>query len=404
MSAGFVKKELNLNISLNKKSTYEESIYDLYSPSFVGFDYSSKAYFMSCFSDVHRSHASEIISKCRKGAKLLDLLNEKKFDMSRFLDIIFSTIDVELVKIMHENCINIRLYDDIIRRTSLTYAKYKSIFETLTVIDNEVYKKIEHLRDADDDSIRSFFEKNVLNLQYIYSLAAEKGLLSIVKYLVSNDKVQFYDTLALRYAAKNGQLSVVKYLCSMNINFQALDDSALKYACLGGHLEVVKFLHQLGIKLHKSNDYDAPIICAAANGHLDVVKYLVRYRSSIKLCNNLAVKLACMNGHLDVVKFLAEKNADIYSNNYEAFKLAANNGHFNVLYFLIERKLKNKITQVLNGDYKNLRPRAIIDMCKILNSNKKNLLYLNKCLKIINNFLCHKIYDTQNFNKNIEKY
>ena len=82
-----------------------------------------------------------------------------------------------------------------------------------------------------------------MNLNEVLEIAAEKGNLEVVKFLVEEGvDVHTYDDCALCGAAEKGHLEVVKFLVAKGADVHARDNYALRWAADKGHLEIVKFL------------------------------------------------------------------------------------------------------------------------------------------------------------------
>jgi ankyrin repeat protein len=99
--------------------------------------------------------------------------------------------------------------------------------------------------------------------------AAECGLLSIVKQLVSEDK-----SLIRKCRHKDGNNRAFNY-----------DGSAIHYACRSGHINIVKYLLEQDSTI--INDLDdelwTPLHYACCNGHLNIVKLLLEYNADVNL-------------------------------------------------------------------------------------------------------------------------
>jgi len=130
-------------------------------------------------------------------------------------------------------------------------------------------------------------------------------------------------------------IKMFKELKEQGINIHAGDDYALRLAAYKGYLNVVKYLIGQGADIHACND--DPLIRASENGHLEVIKYLVEQGADIYAYDNYALQLAAYNGYLNVVKYLVEKGADIYTDHELALRWSAKNGHIEVVKYLIEQ-------------------------------------------------------------------
>jgi hypothetical protein len=84
---------------------------------------------------------------------------------------------------------------------------------------------------------------------YLHELAADKGHLPVVRYLIEDSgqsvDATINDNFALRYAACNGHLPVVRYLIEESgqpVNITAWDNGALKFATLSDRTDVIQYL------------------------------------------------------------------------------------------------------------------------------------------------------------------
>jgi len=113
--------------------------------------------------------------------------------------------------------------------------------------DNLDYILIFAIRERDLDFVKFLVEEKGLNVNKGRGtplwLAAEKGDLTIVKYLVEHGAVVTINDGATYEAARNGYLDILKYLVEKGagINLNLSLEVAEKY----GHSEVVKYLKSL---------------------------------------------------------------------------------------------------------------------------------------------------------------
>ncbi len=211
------------------------------------------------------------------------------------------------------------------------------------------------------NELRLFANADTLNSGAL-CLAAEKGHLQIVKYLMESKyavprcQANADNSCGLRLAAYNGHLDVIRYLmeseyavprCQAN----ARDSGALREAAWNGHLKVVQYLmeNEYAIPRCEANVYNSHALkYAAQNGHLKVVQYLMESEYALPRCqanggDSCTLRLAASNGHLEVVQYLMESEyaiprceANVY--NSHALKYAAQNGHLKVVRYLMESK------------------------------------------------------------------
>ena len=83
-------------------------------------------------------------------------------------------------------------------------------------------------------------------------------------------------------------------------------DLAIQLAAQRGYLSIVKFLVKRGADIHVSNSFGAesPLRGAIIGGHLDVVKYLVEKGANIHVHNDWPFDLAEEYNQSDVAKYL----------------------------------------------------------------------------------------------------
>ena len=142
-------------------------------------------------------------------------------------------------------------------------------------------------------------------------LAAKKGHLEIVKWLLEKYSLKEYINEYLVDACSSGHLELVKYLISNGAKAMGLSSAAYS-----GHYDVVQYLVEHGAPI-----YDA-LNRASIRGSSDIVKYLIKNGADIHIDNDLALKYAVQYNDLDLVKFLVEHGADIYSRDDEAIRYA----------------------------------------------------------------------------------
>lgn len=122
----------------------------------------------------------------------------------------------------------------------------------------------------------------------------------------------------LHVAAKRGLLEIVKYLVDngldVNINGGTFDASALNVASLGGDIETVKYLIGnsaiLDVSLAKRN----PLFSAIQEGHMDVAQCLVENGIDITIKYNTenlndigAYEFAVEYGETEIANYLKRK-------------------------------------------------------------------------------------------------
>ncbi len=86
-----------------------------------------------------------------------------------------------------------------------------------------------------------------------YHMAALRGQLDIVRYLLTSSDLKFHADIrygqyyGFRYACRNGRLNVIQYLLTSpklknHVDIHANDDEGFKFACFGHYWEIVHYL------------------------------------------------------------------------------------------------------------------------------------------------------------------
>ncbi|ENB4188296.1 ankyrin repeat domain-containing protein [Stenotrophomonas maltophilia] len=166
---------------------------------------------------------------------------------------------------------------------------------------------------------------------FALALAAEEGLLNVVRKLVPLTEPSAKDSMALVCAARAGRKDVVELL--LPVSDALADHSAALYeASACGHADVVKLL------IPHSDPYDKDsraLAQAAHGGHLRVVKLLLPVSSSI-ICATQIFPAAAGHGATEVVKLMLKAKLPDAAHTYAAaFDLAASKGQFEVVELIL---------------------------------------------------------------------
>ncbi len=146
----------------------------------------------------------------------------------------------------------------------------------------------------------------------IYDYPAEKGYLSLIKWLRANGAP--CDEWTCCWAANSGCIETLKWLRANGAPWNIL---ACAQAAKGGHLETLKWLRANGAPWNElSCEY------AAENGHLETLKWL---RASGAPWNVWACIWAVKNGHLETVRWALNNAAPWY--RPVCVRYARANGH-----------------------------------------------------------------------------
>ncbi len=165
----------------------------------------------------------------------------------------------------------------------------------------------------------------------------------------------------------------------LSVNANAVNSGAIRLAAEKGHLQIVKYLMESKYAVPRCQanaDNSCGLRLAAYNGHLDVIRYLMESEYAVPRCqanarDSGALREAAWNGHLKVVQYLMESkyalprckaNAD----DSCALRKAAENGHLDIVRYLMESKyaLPRCDFDFISKDY----PKEIIDYFKIFQS------------------------------------
>jgi len=170
-------------------------------------------------------------------------------------------------------------------------------------------------------------------------LAAQKGHLSVVEYLV-NQKADINakdknDWTPLHYAAQKGHLSVVEYLVNQKADINTKDEdnkTPLHYAARYGHLSVVEYLVNHGADIHEMNS-------CLGTSHIISDSNIAEFLKTMQIRNERVFD-ACKVGNLqDIFDFL-QKNffIDTKHNGVCLVHVAAEQGHLSVVEYLVNHK------------------------------------------------------------------
>ncbi len=162
------------------------------------------------------------------------------------------------------------------------------------------------IKEGTLNEIRRLFAEGFdpkFNHDFILSLAASRGYLPLVEFLVETHKLNIncWEDSPLRHAAGEGHLEVVEYLVRKGAYISSEDYKALHWAVWRGRYKVVQFILSLGVDTKALTSGDLTMVCCA--GHLDMVKLLVE-ELNVK-ANSNHLRLARMEKHEEVAEYLA---------------------------------------------------------------------------------------------------
>lgn len=177
-------------------------------------------------------------------------------------------------------------------------------------------------------------------------IATLNGDLDLVKYLLTSPNLK-----------KHAYVGYVNNLAMIDI--PALSDIFM-VAASKGHLEIIKYLvkENVDITINKKNiDYENALILAVKNKHIDIVKYLLNSSevkshfdiNSLNMLNENSLFISCKNNDLEMVKalldFTEQKDLNIYHKNNAGnnfLMYACIKGDDQLIKFVFEYKLVDR--------------------------------------------------------------
>ncbi|EGG24530.1 hypothetical protein DFA_02773 [Cavenderia fasciculata] len=208
-------------------------------------------------------------------------------------------------------------------------------------------------------------------------LAASKGNIDIVKYIIENKlgKGEVRDTKIMEEAFRGEHWQVVELLLEHgwelgmeeihmavikgnlswvqriyptlignNVPWKTVDDAAAY-----GHLDILKFFYSEGFRLCRQVDPHNGMALAAENGHLACVEFIHSRNPDVVTTD--AMDLAAKNGHLSIVSFLHRNRKE--GCTQKALEAALSNGHLSVAKYLVENGLVKQYKSMNNRIIKN---------------------------------------------------
>jgi hypothetical protein len=200
----------------------------------------------------------------------------------------------------------------------------------------------------------------------MFILAAEKGYVEVMKYLVelTPDKRRRERMIHALYdksfvmGAMNGHLEVVRYLIELtpeeemrNSMIHAYSGYGFNFAAGNGHVEMLKYLVELVTnperreRMIHGGGKEYAWIKAAQNGHVEVMKYLVEItnpeHNKIMIMEKQAFQSAASSGSIESMKYILElignnQKKEVMIHHGNAFQCAAVAGKIEVMKYLIE--------------------------------------------------------------------
>ena len=220
-------------------------------------------------------------------------------------------------------------------------------------------KLLNHLAEYNEE-FDDYKNNSVNRLLY---LAADRGCLDAVKYLITNRANHLITNRVnpniqnnlgwapLHLAAVKGYLPIVQILIAnrADVNIQNnFGCSPLHLACITGHSTIIQYLIAKGADVNiKNNNGETPLFVAAERGHLAIIQYLVEKGganiNTISKKRQTPLYIAYMKKHLDIIKFLIGNGANVNIQNDDGETL---------LYIAI-REEESEIVQILIANRAN---------------------------------------------------
>ena len=195
-------------------------------------------------------------------------------------------------------------------------------------------------------------------------LASEAGHLSLVKYLVEEERdylsaLNSENETPLHLAARNGRDYLVTYFVGKGCNINAATANGatcLHVACENGHYTTVECLLKNGAEVNVVNSADqTPLHIASSRGQTEIVKLFFLHNANFSLRDKdgiTALLAASINGHQNTVLFIVQHGGNINDtdgkgNNIAHFAVA--NDNYDILNFLSQHNV-NLDVQNSDGD------------------------------------------------------
>lgn len=202
---------------------------------------------------------------------------------------------------------------------------------------------------ADINTQNNFLKESALHL------AASKGHLELVKYLVDNGANLYLnngtDMTPLHLAARDGQVHVVKYLLekSDTIPERILSDVIhVAQMSVYGRPEIVQMLEDYHLNQARpiargGERADSDLLEAAENGKIKNVEQALEEGANVEVIDDRGMKpihWAAFRGHSEIVRILIERGANVNATNtalWTPIMHASLEGHEGIVKLLLEK-------------------------------------------------------------------
>ena len=216
-------------------------------------------------------------------------------------------------------------------------------------IEESVYqinKAIDKNNEAKVLSLLKLHNYNDLILATTLTEAIEKGLESVIQYLIKEsgldlDMKDYNEKMPLEVAAFHNHQDIMRLLLDKGANI----NNAFFNAIDRKDIMTLKVLLNYDINIEGKKKYsdDRPLIKMVSIGNKNLVEILVNKGADVNFKKTLGmtpVMRAAANGYIDIVKLLIEKGADITIKDYRnssTLSIAAQNNNIDIVKLLIEK-------------------------------------------------------------------
>jgi ankyrin repeat protein len=155
---------------------------------------------------------------------------------------------------------------------------------------------------------------------------------------------------ALLIAAERGYLDILEYLVSKDVNIYTNDGEVLTNAIFKNQLEIVKYLILTDENTHRKSmvnfQNDLPIIKAVKAGNLEMIEYLISKGANLRTTNDHAIIVASMHNNLDVFRYLVKKGLNPRVNDDRPLKVASKYGCLDIVDYLLDLNANIRVINV----------------------------------------------------------
>lgn len=202
--------------------------------------------------------------------------------------------------------------------------------------DDEWYQAV---RRGDLDEFKQWVDDMGIDVhddnEKALNLACRYGHLPTVRYLIEEKHADVQNnTLGppLTWAVIHNHIAVVKYLTT--IPGILVEPGVLNVAAEKGYLEILKYMVE-DMKMDPHMNDEEPLVSACTYGHLPVVRYLVEeQKADVRVRNDTPLVSAYNCG---IVAYLISKGVDVNARNSFAMRFAAEKGSLETVKYLVQK-------------------------------------------------------------------